>query len=213
LFFHTLFRYDLKANGNNVVMELLDLAIIFQLFVLINPLSSLPMLVSAHKQKMNVKRIAVSATVVAFIVAFVMTAIGPNLFSLFSISIDTFKIAGGLVLVLLSIETFLSKGEPAKNINATDSIISIIATPLLTGPAVISFVIIKSLEIGTFAMEINLIPAFILTGIIFVFLSFALNKLNMQIVAILSKILALFLTAIGIELIISGARVALGAGI
>ncbi|MFA5357912.1 MAG: MarC family protein [archaeon] len=194
-------------------MELLDLAIIFQLFVLINPLSSLPMLVSAHKQKMNVKRIAVSATVVAFIVAFVMTAIGPNLFSLFSISIDTFKIAGGLVLVLLSIETFLSKGEPAKNINATDSIISIIATPLLTGPAVISFVIIKSLEIGTFAMEINLIPAFILTGIIFVFLSFALNKLNMQIVAILSKILALFLTAIGIELIISGARVALGAGI
>ena len=88
--------------------SLFDFALIAQIFVLVNPLSSFPVLLSAYKSKMNVKRIAITAVLIAFVIAMIIAFVGPFLFDFFGITADSFRIAGGIVLLLLGLETIRS---------------------------------------------------------------------------------------------------------
>lgn len=152
---------------------------------------------------MNVRKIAYNSTFVAFILAIIIALIGPYIFNFFGITINSFRIAGGIVLLLLGIETISSKKEE-HDVTKADSLISILATPLLTGPATISFITIKALELNRFYLLINIFLAFILVGIVFVISANSLNKINTKVVAITSRVLGLFLTAMAIEMIVTG---------
>lgn len=184
-------------------MGLIDIAIIIQLFVLINPPSSFPVLMSAYKNKMNIRLISINASVIALILAIIVALIGPSLFGVFGITVDSFRIAGGLVLLLLGIDTIRAKEEKQTKGKA-DSIISVIATPLLTGPATISFVVIKTLEIGKMNIILDIFVAFIIVALAFIIFSYAIEKINPKIVEISSRIFGLFLTAMAIELMFTG---------
>ncbi|MEK6942652.1 MAG: MarC family protein [Nanoarchaeota archaeon] len=181
-----------------------SLALIIQIFVLLNPLSSFPLLMSAYKQKMNVKKVAFISVVTAFVIAVIIAVVGPSLFSLFGISLNSFRIAGGVVLLLLGLDTIKPKHEKEAKVEGVEGLISIIATPLLTGPATISFITIKAYEIGQAAILFNLFMAFILVGIVFILFAYSVPRVNIHIVDISSRILGLFLTAVAIEMIASG---------
>ena len=184
-------------------MNFINYALILQILILINPLSSFPVLVSAYENKMKVKKIALVAVLVAFILALIIVLIGPYLFEVFKITIDSFRIAGGIVLLLLGLDRIRSSQEKKKFTKA-DSIVSIIATPLLTGPAVISFLMVKTYEIGRMNILFDIFLAFVLVAIIFFIFSIALTRINIKVINISSKILGLFLTAIAIEMIAKG---------
>src|SRR3989338_3299194 len=115
--------------------SLLSIALIIQIFVLLSPLSSFPVLMNAYKQKMNVKRIAYLSVFTGFIIAIAIVYIGPAIFNLFGVSLDSFRIAGGIVLLLLCLSTIRPHGEEHQKAEGVNGIISLIATPLLTGPA------------------------------------------------------------------------------
>lgn len=184
-------------------MDFVNYALILQILILINPLSSFPVLVSAYEGKLKVKRIALAAVLVAFILAVVIVLVGPYLFDVFKITIDSFRIAGGIVLLLLGLDRIRSSQEKKKFTKA-DSIVSIIATPLLTGPAVISFLMVKTYEIGRMSILFDIFLAFALVAVVFLIFSTALTRINLKIINISSKILGLFLTAIAIEMIAKG---------
>lgn len=184
--------------------EIINFGLILQIFVLINPLSSLPVLMAAYKNKLNVRKVALNAISLAFIIAIIIAAVGPYLFNIFNITIDSFRIAGGLVLLLLGLDT-IRREEPKKiKGGKVDSLISIIATPLLTGPATISFITIKALEIGRLMTAINIFFAFILVGFVFILFSFIIPKVNMKVVNLMSRVLGLFLAAVAIQMISKG---------
>ncbi len=182
-----------------------SLALVFQIFVLLNPLSSFPILMAAHKKKMNVRNIAIKAVLTAFIVAVLMALIGPSLFKVFGVTLDSFRVAGGIVLLILGINTIKPKKRD-DHITTIDSITSIIATPMLTGPATISFITIKTYELGFMNVLFNIIGAFVLVGILFILFGFAVEKIPAKIVDIASRILGLFLIAVSIEMIAHGIK-------
>jgi multiple antibiotic resistance protein len=184
-------------------------ALIIQIFVLLNPLSSFPLLMSAYRQKMDVKKIAFVSVITAFVIAVIIALVGPSLFNLFGISLDSFRIAGGIVLLLLGLDTIKPKNTEQKKVSGVDSLVSIIATPLLTGPATISFITIKAYEIGQATLLFNLLMAFLLVGIVFVLFAYSVPKVN--IVDISSRVLGLFLTAVAIEMIAKGTLALIGA--
>ena len=185
-------------------MNLIDIALIIQLFALINPLSSFPVLLSACKSRMNVRKISVSAVIIAFLIAIIIAVAGPYLFSLFRVSLDSFRIAGGIVLLLLGLDKIRPKEEKKQNIKQAEALTSIIATPLLTGPALISFITIKAYEIGRLAIISNLLFAFIFVGIVFTIFGFTVTRINPKAIDISSRVLGLFLTAVAIEMIAKG---------
>lgn len=185
-------------------MNWINIALIVQMFVLINPFSSFPVLFTAYQNKMNVKKIAVQSSILAFVIAVIICLIGAKLFGFFGITVDSFRIAGGICLLLLGLDTIRDK-HSKENVGKIDSLISILATPLLTGPATISFIIIKSLEIGRTVLLLNIVITFVLVGVVFVLFSYSIKKINFRVIEISSKILGLFLTAMAIELIFTGA--------
>lgn len=186
------------------ILTFISFVLIFQIFILLNPLDSFPLLISAHKKKMNVRAIAYKSVLIAFIIALVIVFIGPFLFNLFGISLDSFRVAGGIILFLLGLSMVRSSEDDHSNIGSVDGLISLIATPLLTGPAVISFITIKTYELGKIPILTNLFFAFLLVAISFILLSYFVDRINEKIINILSKVLGLFLTAVAIEMIVKG---------
>jgi multiple antibiotic resistance protein len=180
-----------------------ELALILQLFALLNPLSSFPVLISAYKKHLNVKQIAINASVIALVIAIFILFFGPQLFSLYGISIDSFRIAGGIVLLLLGLDTVREK-EKDKKVKQIDTLIAIIATPLLTGPAVISFITIKAYEMGSFEILDEILISFFLVGFVFYLFSLFIPRINEKAIEVLSKIMGLFLTSVAIEMISKG---------
>lgn len=185
---------------------MISIPLILQLFVLINPLSSFPVLMSAFKKKLDVKKIALMSTLVAFAIAIAVVFVGPLLFTMFGVGIDSLMIAGGVILLLLGIDTVRQDGETGGNVNEVDGFISLIATPLLTGPATISFIILKAYEMSQMDLVINITITFVAIGALFTLFAFMVPKVNAKVVGILSKIFGLFLTAIGIEMMAMGIR-------
>lgn len=182
-----------------------DVSLIIQIFVLLNPLSSFPFLMQAYQQKMNLQVVAVKAVITAFIIAVSMCLIGPILFSIFGITLNSFRVAGGLVLLVLGYNMIKPKEEKAgKRLENIDGLITIIATPMLTGPGTISFVTIKTMELGRTAVLTNLVGSFILVGVVFYVFSLLVSKVNPKIVNILSRIMGLFLMAVSVEMMAKG---------
>ena len=175
---------------------MIDFTIITQLFVLLNPIASFPFLVEAYKEKLDVKSIAIKSVIVAFIIAIIMVLIGPFLFGLFGITLNSFRIAGGVVLFVLGID--MVRKEDEENTHGNEGLTTIIATPLLTGPATISFLTIKSYEIGLSSLVSNVIAAFLFVGVVFFLFSLAVPKINIKLVSIASKVMGLFVTAVAI---------------
>lgn len=184
-------------------MAAIDIILILQIFALLNPLSSFPFLMAAYKKRMNVKKIAVRSVLVAFAVALVIAFAGPYLFKIFGITLDSFRIAGGAVLLLLGINMVKPKEEEEK-VGKTNSLVTLIATPMLTGPATISFITIKVYEIGMVSLLTNLFISFLFVGVVFVLFSVMIKRINPTVVDIMARILGLFITAVAIEMIASG---------
>jgi multiple antibiotic resistance protein len=183
---------------------MIDFALIIQMFVLLNPLASFPFLIQAYQEKLNLKILALKAVLTAFVIAVVIALVGPFLFSIFGITLDSFRIAGGIVLLILGYNMIKPREEQKKKIQTFDSLTTIIATPMLTGPATISFVTIKTVEIGRTEVLANLLGSFVLVGIVFYVFTLLVSKVNPKLVNILSRILGLFLMAIAIEMIAKG---------
>lgn len=190
-----------------MALEIINLLIILQIFTLVNPLSSIPMLLMAYKNNTDVKKIALKGVMLALIIAIVMVLTGPFLFNLFGISVDAFRVAGGIVLLLLGIDTIREKEEEeVQRSRPENSIVALLATPMLTGPATISFLTLKTMELGAQYMIFNIILAFILVLLVFYPLAAMIPKINMTVISILSKILGLFLTAMALEMIFAGVK-------
>jgi multiple antibiotic resistance protein len=183
---------------------IIDFALVLQIFVLLNPLSSMPFLMTAHQHGANVKVIAVKAVIVAFLLGVVMVIAGPWLFGIFGITLDSFRLAGGTILFLLGIRMVTPKPEEERTIDSIDSFITIMATPLLTGPATISFLTIKAFEVGKTTVLVNLCAAFVLVAAVFILFSFLIDRVNVKLIDIVSRVLGLFLTAVAIELLAKG---------
>ena len=181
--------------------------LIIQLFVLLNPLSPAPILIglAKHATPAKVRRVAVSAAISAFLVALGIAIFGQFLFQAFGITHDSFRVAGGIVVLLLGLETIRGdKSEPASP-RDFDNVVAILATPVLTGPATMSFITLKVIELNsTVAVIANLVVAFAGVAAVMLLMTAMISRLNSQLIGIISRILGLFLTAMAVELMANG---------
>jgi multiple antibiotic resistance protein len=181
------------------------IATILQIFTLINPLASFPVLMQAQQKKLNVRMIALKATVTAFIIAVVIALIGPFLMDMFGITINSLRVAGGIVLLILGIQMVLPKDElHHKLVGGISGTITLIATPLITGPGTISYITVKTVEIGVSKILLSICVAFVLVGAVFVVFAFFVDRINDKIVDILSRVMGLFLCGVAIQMITVG---------
>jgi len=111
------------------------------------------------------RRTALLAIAVAAVLCFLVLVLGERLLSLFNTDMDNFRVAGGIILLIFGVQMSLgmSLGEVEKKEgSSTAAIASLIATPLMTGPATISTIIIAEHDygMGCTALAIAIVLAF-----------------------------------------------------
>lgn len=197
------------------------------LFAMLNPLGMLPVFIGyTEGERRAVQRWAalfIALTVFVLLVLFLLT--GASLLSFFGISLSAFRIAGGILLLLIGIN--LTIGNSTKQAQAIvkqdqgsslreaksvyKKIVIPLAVPLVVGPGAIANVILHGTQAETaqrygLLAELSLVIALVslLTFVIFQSGRWFQKVLGDVGLTILTRILGLLVAAIGIQFLVAG---------
>lgn len=203
---------------------MLDTAEYIKIFIgllaIVNPFGAITLFISMtanegfEQRKQTVRNTSVGVVVILLTVLF----FGQLLLEFFGISIDSFRVGGGILLLLMAIAMLNAKTSNVKQTEqeAYESIekesvaIVPLAMPLLAGPGAISTVILasdKGTGIGHYiAISVGI---FLLSGIVWLVLStsgWIAKRLGETGINVFSRIMGLILAAIAIEFIANGIK-------
>ncbi len=189
------------------------------LLTMINPISAAPVFVAmtGGLGPEERRRAAVRACAVALGVLLAFAAFGRVLFGFFGITIDAFRIAGGILFFVTSLRMLTGEPEPAPQADAAqpDAAVVPLGMPLLSGPGAISTVMVLMGQ-GRSALHVaSLLGAVVASvGVTLVVLlaSPAVMRLGGRaVVEVVTRVMGLLACVIGIQLVLDGIRpVALG---
>ncbi|MEO0025377.1 MAG: MarC family protein [candidate division WOR-3 bacterium] len=153
-----------------MLYTLLQLIILF--FVIFDPLLSFVVFfgATADMNPQEKRKTAVLAVSVALGISLLCLVFGAGLLKLFNTNINDFKIAGGIILGILGIQMSLGQAGSERVMGTKKSakaIASLIATPLLTGPASITAIIISVHDYGRLLTAIAILIVLLITLTIF----------------------------------------------
>ena len=182
-------------------------SVTLSIFLVMNPFSSIPTFLSITSGvgRDTLKSYANRAVVVAGALLFMFIFIGSPLMSLFGVTMESFRVAGGVILVLMGAELVFGL-KMSKMSEEKDAPWIIVATPIMTGPGVITAAILFTQEYGYAEV--------ILAGMVALIATWALLRMSPSIVrlvgvnalSITSKIVGLLLAALGVEYMFQGAN-------
>ncbi len=180
------------------------------LFVIVDPLGPVPIFARLTKtmSPQEKRRIFRTAAVVGAVLLAAFALAGQELLLLFGISLQSFQIAGGLVLLLLSIE-IIFRGERFDKLalgSVEETAVFPIAFPLLVGPGAITSTM---LSIQSSGLQVALVAI-----VVVMFLSWVVLRLTERIysllgrtgAAVIARIMALFIAAIAIQYVLAGVQ-------
>jgi len=125
---------------------------------------------------------------------------------LFGISLESFQIAGGLVLLLLSIE-IIFRGERFDKlalVSIEDTAVFPIAFPLLVGPGAITLTMISIQSSGFFVAVYAIIIVMFLSWVVLRQTDRIYRFLGRTGAAVIARIMSLFIAAIAVQYILAG---------
>ena len=184
-------------------------------FVVIDPIGNTPIFMSITQlqNEKEKRQTAIEGVVIATIILILFSIIGQFVLSYLKISLESFRIAGGIILFLIAIEMLFNKRQERKQqvLEQTKDKLSIfpLAIPILAGPAAITSVIVIAIEYqGNILLQsislIGLFTVMIMTLIFFLLLAKSDKFLNKNITNIISRVIAIILAALSIQYIIDG---------
>ena len=185
------------------------------LLAITNPLASIPVFLGLADSRTPAERhrIALIAAITFTATLFVFTFFGEALLKLFGITIEAFRIAGGVLLLLIALEMMRPQpGAPepdgTDNSGRTSMGVIPLAIPMLSGPGAISTIIIYAHRHESLSHDLIVSGVIISVGVIvFVALRLAspvgsiLGKTGMT---VFNRIMGLIIAAIAVEFIIDG---------
>ena len=105
------------------------------------------------------------------------------------------------MLALLGISTAIAEEKaPSEH----DAVTTVLATPLLTGPATISFVSLQAESSPLIPLLLTIASAFVAVGAVYGIFVLTIDRFNKRLVTIVSRVLGLFLTAVAIQMMAAG---------
>jgi multiple antibiotic resistance protein len=168
------------------------------LFAIIDILGSIPIILNLQKKNKNLHALAASAVALLILVLFLFT--GEGILRLFSVDIQSFAVAGSLVIFLFAIEMILDVEIFRNHGPKSSSAFVPLAFPLIAGPG--SFTTLLSLR-AEYHTE-NILLALLL-NLIIVYLVLKATKRIEQLIGeggiyILRKFFGIILLAISVKL-------------
>jgi MarC family membrane protein len=180
------------------------------LIVITDPLGNIPLFISNMSKVKRERRLIVILREcgVAFLVLLFFMLFGRQMLSLLRISEETLKIAGGIILFLIAVNMiFPGSGVSVGNERVGDEpFIVPIAIPLISGPsAMVSSMLIAGSDPHRMPEWIAALAITILvTFVVFLGSDKLRDVLGEQVISAVEKLMGLLLTAMSIEMLLSG---------
>lgn len=190
------------------------------LFALVNPVGILPVYISMtdNHDKQQRSRTNTMANLSVSIILISSLFAGGAVLNFLDISLNSFRIAGGIVVVIIAMsmingkigEHKQTKQELNESIEKENVAVVPLALPLMAGPGAISSMIVWSSRYDTWAYFIGFIGAISLFSlccwILFKLAPLIIKVLGQTGINVITRIMGLLLMALGVEFVISGLR-------
>ncbi len=198
-------------------MQSFDLAIFLQFFLglvaAVNPVGIMPVFVSltGHMTVEEKHKTATTANTAVAIILVVSLFGGQMLLDMFSISLDSFRVAGGLLLLSIAFSMMSGKlGEDKQNKQEKSEYVSReqvgvvpLAMPLMAGPGAISSTIVYGSRypdmMDTFGIAVTIVLFCFCTWLLFRSAPLIVRFLGQTGINVITRIMGLILGALGNE--------------
>jgi multiple antibiotic resistance protein len=203
-------------------MDILNFALMSagSLFAIINPLAAVPTFFAMTPDNTEAERLrmARAACVTTTLVLILFAVTGNALFRVFGITIAAFQMAGGLLLLLVSLDNLrarrsgVQETEEEKVAGAAKADVSItpLAIPMLAGPGAITTAILLESRAKNLVYDGVLLLLFMLVGLacylIFRFSVKKASSINPIVMNVTTRLMGLILAATAVQFIIDGVK-------
>ena len=191
-------------------------------FVTIDTIGNLPFFLSLTEEAKIKKRnqIAIKSTIIAFFIMIIFAYVGRYLLDAIGVTLDSLKIAGGIILMFLAIDILFEKRktrrekrvEEALDEKSYDEItVFPIAIPFIAGPSALTTIILLTGNYANFPefqipVIMALIAALIVGLVLMIGASFIVKYVPKQILHATARVMAFILAALATQFIIDGIK-------
>lgn len=201
-------------------MENITTAILFftSFFTLINPLGVMPVFMTMTSS-LSVKqrnRTALRAVIIAFFTLLAFAFSGQLLFNFFGISVDSFRIVGGIIFFFVGYDMLQARLGKTKideediKTYVDDITITPLAIPMICGPGAITNAIVLMEDANTYTLKIILLASIfaimLVTYLILFFSSKIIDFLGETGNKVMMRLMGLIVMVIAVEFFFSGLK-------
>lgn len=190
------------------------------LFAIVDPFAAVPafLAMTARESVEQRRRTAGLASFTCALVLCIFAAFGPALFRLFGITMSAFQIAGGLILLLTSLDMLRGKRSSLKETQEEttagaqkDEIaITPLAIPMLSGPGAITTTIVLSHNahelVHKSILYVSILGVSAASYVILYLAAQGTHKLNPIAMNIMTRLIGLLLAAVGVQFILTALK-------
>jgi len=175
------------------------------LFIVIDAFGSLPFLITAGEDvdKRQRRKIVHFAVLTATVVGLIFLFLGQFILNVMHIKVQEFAIAGGIILLVLSIK-YMMTGHMVTV--AKEELVAVvpIGTPLTVGPATIATLLLLAGQYPIYIVLISFIFNMLVTWVIFLLSQKIAGFLGPGGLTAISRVFSLLLAAIAVSMVIAG---------
>ncbi len=190
------------------------------LFAIVDPFAAIPtfLALTASDTPRQRRQIARTACITCAGIMALFALTGPTIFRLFGITLSAFQVAGGLVLLLSSLDMVRAQKSPlketpeeiAEGMDKHDIAITPLAVPLLAGPGAITTSIVMAGRATTLAHKAVFFALIALVALLsywtLIIAAESAKRLSSTLLNIITRLMGLLLAAIGVQFILSALK-------
>ena len=176
------------------------------LFIIVDPFGNIPVFIGLTEklEGQQRRRVFRSATLMGFALLVIFAFTGQGLLAFFGISLYSFQIAGGILLLIIAIK-LLIEGEWWNPVGSQASLSAVpLAVPLLVGPGAITATILNLQEFGIVITLVAVVAVFLIVWLVLRLVEPVYRFLGKSGSQIIARIMSLFIAAIAVQYIING---------
>jgi len=185
---------------------------VVSLFIIVDPLGNIPIFISLTEnlRRENRRKVFNTATITGFVLLLAFALAGKEILNFFGITLQSFMIAGGILLLIIAIRILVMGGWEEPHITPESVGVVPIAVPLLAGPGAITTAIFNLQEFGILITTISIIIVFTIVWLVLRYIEPIYKVLGKNGSVVVARVMALLIAAIAIQYIINGLKHLLG---
>jgi len=191
--------------------------------IIVNPFTATLTFVSLteHLDPEGRRKVARDSTRYSLVILLIFALLGAIILQLFGISLEAFRIAGGILLFGIGMEmiyaktsrTKLTATEKYESMDAEDVAMIPLAFPMITGPGAITTTLVLMNETGGLWVNIAVIILAIITSLVITYLMMInsdkiVARIGQREYRAINRLMGMLLIAIAVQFVITGVKLA-----